>query len=40
MIAIAAKFCWNKMQLDIKAAYLNAPLDKKKIYIYIFHFSW
>ena len=32
LIAIASKFNWNIMQLDIKAAYLNAPLDKK-IYI-------
>ena len=28
LIAIAAKMCWNVFQLDIKAAYLNANLDK------------
>ena len=32
IIALASKFKWNLMQLDIKAAYLNAPLDKD-IYI-------
>ena len=29
IIALASKFHWNLMQLDIKAAYLNAPLDKR-----------
>ena len=29
IIALAAKFKWNIFQLDIKAAYLNAPLDKE-----------
>ena len=28
IIALAAKCKWNMYQLDIKAAYLNAPLDK------------
>jgi len=34
IIALASKFCWNIMQMDIKAAYLNAPLDKE-LYITI-----
>jgi len=34
IIAIASKFDWNIMQLDIKAAYLNAPIDKE-IYLTI-----
>ena len=28
-IALAAKFQWNIFQLDIKSAYLNAPLDEE-----------
>jgi len=34
IIAIAAKLKWSIFQLDIKAAYLNTPLDKE-IYINI-----
>ena len=35
LLSLASKFKWNIMQLDIKAAYLNAPLDKN-IYVNIF----
>ena len=34
IIALASKLNWDLMQLDIKAAYLNAPLDKN-IYVTI-----
>ena len=34
IISLAAKFHWDIFQLDIKAAYLNAPLDKD-IYVSI-----
>ena len=34
IIALASKFHWDIFQLDIKAAYLNAPLDKD-IYVSI-----
>jgi len=34
LISIAAKFKWDIMQLDIKAAYLNAPLEEE-IYVSI-----
>ena len=34
ILSLAAKFKWNTFQLDIKAAYLNAPLDKE-VYVSI-----
>jgi len=38
-IAPSSKFNWNLLQLDIKAAYLNAPLALDKDIYQIYHHS-